>query len=144
MPESRDAEGMLYVAFYNDGKAAIGSDTVEITGNYPVGDKVTVKVMRKAAGKVRFRIPAWIAKDADRGTWRTVEVPAGESVHELAFDLNPRLWAPKRQSAIYEKPDASGEQEWRLSLQRLVLMVYFLEGQGCTRVSLVWCLHRSR
>ena len=113
---AKDAEGTLYVALYNDGRAAIGGDTVEISGNYPVGDRVTVKVTRKSAGKVRFRIPAWSAKDADRGTWRTVEVPAGESVHELAFDLNPRLWAPKRQPAVYRDLGPDGNGEWRLRM----------------------------
>ena len=114
---AKDAEGTLYVAFYNDGRAAIGGDTVEISGNYPVGDTVTVKVTRKAAGKVRFRIPAWSAKDTDRGTWRTVEVPAGESVHELAFDLSPRIWAPKRAAVdAYPEKGPDGKPEWRMRM----------------------------
>ena len=113
---AKDAGGTLYVAFYNDGRAAIGGDTVEISGNYPVGDTVTVKVTRMAAGKVKFRIPAWSAKDTDRGTWRTAEVPAGESVHKLAFDLSPRIWAPKRVPVVYETVDPEKGDAWRLRM----------------------------
>ena len=90
---ARDAEGTLYVALYNDGKATFGDDTVEVSGNYPVGDVVTVKIVRKSAGRVRFRIPAWSATDADCGTWRIVEVPSGESVHRFSFDMNPHVRA---------------------------------------------------
>ena len=112
---AKDPEGTLYVAFYNDGRAMVGGDTIEISGNYPIGDAVTVRVTRKTAGKVRFRIPGWSAKDEDRGTWRTVEVPSGESVHTLAFDLAPRIWAPKR-TALSEYPEKGpdGKPEWRM------------------------------
>ena len=106
---AKDAEGTLYVAFYNDGQATVGGDRVEIVGNYPIGDEVTVKITRNAAGKVKFRIPAWSARDADRGSWRTVPVPAGESVHRLAFDFSPRIWAPARQTV------PPGTKDWRLT-----------------------------
>ena len=96
-----------YVALYNDGRATIDGDSVEISGNYPVGDEVTVKITRKTAGKVKFRVPAWSARDTDRGTWRTVDVPAGESVHRLSFDMSPRIWAPPRKTV----PD--GVKDWR-------------------------------
>ena len=88
---AHDSEGTLYVAFYNDGKAVVGDDRVEISGNYPIGDEVSVKVTRKHAGKVCFRIPYWSAEDSDRGSWRTVEAPAGESVYQFSFDLRPRI-----------------------------------------------------
>ena len=114
---AKDAEGTLYVAFYNDGRATVGGDSVEISGNYPVGDTVTVKVTRKAAGRVCFRIPAWSATDADRSTWRTVEVPAGESVHTLAFDLRPRVWSPKREAvAAYPEKGPNGKPGWRMRM----------------------------
>ena len=90
---AHDEDGTLYVAFYNDGKATIGGDEVEISGNYPVGDTVTVKLVRKSAGKVCFRIPAWSATDSDRGSWRTVETPTGESIHRFSFDFRPRVRA---------------------------------------------------
>ena len=105
---AQNADGTLYVALYNDGRAKVGGDTVEISGNYPVGDEVTVKIVRKAAGKVKFRVPAWSMRDADRGTWRTIYAPAGESVHRLAFDLAPRIWAPQRKTVSSDKAD------WRL------------------------------
>ena len=110
---AKDAEGTLYVAFYNDGHALIGGDKVEISGNYPVGDKVTVKVSRMSAGKIKFRIPAWSSTDVDRGTWRTVDAPAGESVYELAFDLRPRLWAPKRQAIAGQNAVPGMLADWR-------------------------------
>ena len=102
---AKDAEGTLYVAFYNDGRATVDGDRVEISGNYPVGDEVTVKITRNAAGKVKFRIPAWSARDADRGSWRTVNAPAGESTHRLTFDMAPRIWAPPRKSVPYDAKD---------------------------------------
>ena len=88
---AHDADGILHIAFYNDGMATIGGDEVEISGNYPVGEKVLVKLNRKRAGKIRFRIPNWSAGDSDRGSWRTVEAPAGESVYQFSFDLRPRI-----------------------------------------------------
>lgn len=112
---AKDAEGTLYIAFYNDGRATVGGDTVEISGNYPVGDVVTVKVMRRSAGKVRFRIPAWSVSDVDRGTWRTVDIPAGDSVHTLAFDLRPRIRAPKRATVCLKK-DPHGPLDWRMMM----------------------------
>jgi len=110
---AKDADGTLYVAFYNDGTATVGGDRVEISGNYPVGDAVTVKIVKKAAGKVRFRIPAWSAKDADRGGWRTADAPAGESVHRLAFDLRPRLRVPDV-PVVAERVD--DEKDWRCKM----------------------------
>jgi DUF1680 family protein len=112
---AHDADGILHVAFYNDGRAEIGGDKVEISGNYPVGDKVTVRITRKKAGKVRFRIPAWSEADRDRGTWRTVEVQEGESVHDLAFDLKPR--ARKQPAPAETAAVAAGEgAPWRLKM----------------------------
>ena len=112
---AHDADGILHIAFYNDGRAEIGGDKVEISGNYPVGDKVTVRIARKKAGKVRFRIPAWSGADRDRGTWRTVEVPEGESVHDLAFDLKPR--ARKQPAPAETAAVAAGEgAPWRLKM----------------------------
>ena len=90
---AHDVQGTLHIALYNDGKATIGDDIVEISGNYPVGDRVTVKLVRKQAGKVRFRIPGWSMADSDRGSWRTVDAPAGESVYQFSFDLRPRMHA---------------------------------------------------
>ena len=113
---AKDADDVLYVAFYNDGFARLGDDRVKISGNYPVGEKVTVKIRRAKAGLVKFRIPAWSASDLDRGTWRTVQVPVGESTHELSFDLRPRLWAPKREATTYAPPETDGRQEWRVRM----------------------------
>lgn len=107
-----DSHGILHVALYNDGSVYFGDEKVEISGNYPIGDTVTVKLVRKSPGKVRFRIPGWSAADPDRGSWRTVDVPAGESVHRFSFDLHPRI----RTSALVDAVKSKGSdnvQEWR-------------------------------
>ena len=109
---ARDKHGVLYIALYNDGRASVGDDKVEISGNYPVGDSVTVKIVRKTAGTVRFRIPAWSACDADRGTWRTVEVPAGESVHRFSFDLRPRVRTMNSSGTVRIEGN-DNTQDWR-------------------------------
>ena len=101
---ARDAAGALSVALYHDAAARMGADAVEIAGNYPVGDRVTVRVTRAAPGKVRFRVPAWCAKLAIAGPgvardvrtpgWAEVAAPAGVSTWTLAFDMAPRpVWS---------------------------------------------------
>ena len=109
---AHDAEGTLHIAFYNDGKASIGDDKVEISGNYPVGDKVAVRINRRRAGKVRFRIPSWSVADLDCGSWRTVDAPAGESVYNFSFDMRPRIHA----FCIKNPQNAdvsSGNEDWK-------------------------------
>ena len=79
---TRDRAGVFHVNFYQDASVALDGVSFEISGNYPVGSVVTVKVSDPAA-KVAFRTPAWCPKldvaRVDAQTWR------------LAFDLNPRL-----------------------------------------------------
>ncbi len=99
---AKDAAGTLYVAFYNDATAEVGGDRVEISGGYPFRDEILVKLNKRTAGKVRFRVPAWSARDLDRGTWREFDAPAGESEYRLVFDLSPRLYDPMRRPMTYQ------------------------------------------
>ena len=79
---TRDRAGVFHVNFYQDATATLDGVDFAISGNYPVGNVVTVKVSDPAA-KVVFRTPAWCPKldvaQPKKGVWR------------LTFDMNPRL-----------------------------------------------------
>ena len=79
---TRDRAGVFHVNFYQDATATLDGVDFAISGNYPVGNVVTVKVSDPAA-KVVFRTPAWCPKldvaQPEKGVWR------------LTFDMNPRL-----------------------------------------------------
>ncbi len=79
---TRDRAGVFHVNFYQDATATLDGVDFAISGNYPVGNVVTVKVSDPAA-KVVFRTPAWCPKldvaQSEKGVWR------------LTFDMNPRL-----------------------------------------------------
>lgn len=90
---STNAAGEVFVNFYQDAAVALDGLKLDISGNYPVGDAVTVAVESARPRTIRFRVPGWSLKDADRGSWRTVQVPAGRSAHRFAFDFTPHLVA---------------------------------------------------
>ena len=79
---TRDRAGVFHVNFYQDATATLDGVDFAISGNYPVGNVVTVKVSDPEA-KVVFRTPAWCPKldvaQPEKGVWR------------LTFDMNPRL-----------------------------------------------------
>ena len=79
---TRDRAGVFHVNFYQDATVTLDGVDFAISGNYPVGNVVTVKVSDPAA-KVVFRTPAWCPKldvaQPEKGVWR------------LTFDMNPRL-----------------------------------------------------
>ncbi len=79
---TRDRAGVFHVNFYQDATATLDGVNFAVSGNYPVGNVVTVKVSDPAA-KVVFRTPAWCPKldvaQPEKGVWR------------LTFDMNPRL-----------------------------------------------------
>ena len=88
---STNAAGDVYVNFYQDATVTLDGLSLSVSGSYPVGDSVKVVLDAKRPRTVRFRIPGWSKKDNDRGSWRTVAVPAGRSEHVLAFDFTPRF-----------------------------------------------------
>ena len=119
---ARDAAGTLHVALYHDASARLGEDAVEISGDYPVGDRVTVRVTRAAPGKVRFRVPAWCARLALAGPgvartvrtpgWAEVDAPAGASAWTLAFDMAPRVVGSCRPATDDVPPDDGRRRRW--------------------------------
>ena len=79
---TRDRAGVFHVNFYQDATATLDGVDFAISGNYPVGNVVTVKVSDPTA-KVVFRTPAWCPK---------LDVAQPEKgVYRLTFDMNPRL-----------------------------------------------------
>ena len=86
--------------FFSDGTYAFDGARIAVTGNYPVGDRVTVRVTSPRAMEIGVRVPGWSGKttvDGRRadGPRVSLAVPAGESEHEIAFDMSPRIeaWA---------------------------------------------------
>lgn len=77
-----DRTGTFHVNFYQDATVTLDGVTFEISGNYPVGNTVTVKTSKIV--KPAFRKPAWCPK---------MDVVQGKDgrVWTLAFDMNPRL-----------------------------------------------------
>ena len=78
---TRDAAGAFHVNLYGDATAVLDGVRFEISGNYPVGDTVTVKVDDPKA-KVLFHRPAWC---------RRMDVAACDGGYTIGFDMNPRL-----------------------------------------------------
>ena len=79
---TKDADGVYHVNFYADATVKMDGLVFEITGNYPVGGEVKVKVTGGDAAKVKFRRPAWCPD---------MKVDFRDSVYTLVFDMNPRL-----------------------------------------------------
>ena len=80
---SADREGNLKVNICADSVTHIAGATVEISGNYPVGNCVTVKVDAATQPKVAFRKPSWCPKmDVDE---------KGGGLYVVTFDMNPRV-----------------------------------------------------
>lgn len=113
---ARDVDGALQVGLYHDGEASVGGDAVKIAGNYPVSDTVTVTVTRRAAGKVRFRVPAWcpammVAREGhgrrtEAAGWFEVEAPSGQSAWRIHFEMPARIVVSTRESVPpYDKRD---------------------------------------
>ena len=104
--------------FYTDGDYAVAGLKASVRGNYPVEDRVTVRLTASRSAKLRLRVPDWcegLDVDGRRVTAHDgraeVEVPAGESSLALAFAMPVRVesWKPGR------SPDpalAGLEQEW--------------------------------
>ena len=80
--------------FYTDGEYCRGGVRFKVSGNYPVGQRVTVRVASPRAVTVGLRQPGDFsfslkgASARETGARRiAVSVPAGETVLELAFDM---------------------------------------------------------
>ena len=80
-----DAKGVYHVNFYQDAEAAIDGVRFRISGNYPIGNRVTVDVEGADGKTVVFRRPAWCPKmDVSRESGTGCR-------YVLTFDMNPRL-----------------------------------------------------
>ena len=92
------ADGTLDVNFYTDCAFAGGGSSVEVSGNYPVGDSVRVSVRSASQRKVRMRVPRWCvggmtvdgAAVPSTG-YVEVSVGPGERVFMLGFDMSPHV-----------------------------------------------------
>ena len=78
---TRDREGTFHVNLYQDATVELDGVKFEISGNYPVSDKVTVKVTGDA--KVVFRQPDWCPKMQVR--------EGGGAAYRIVFDMNARI-----------------------------------------------------
>ena len=111
------------VNFYSDMKATQDGVTISVSGNYPIADAVEVRIVTDRARKVRFRVPGWSrmikVNGADaRGPWYEVDVPSGESVWHLAFDMTPEVVSTYVQNTVYSTDWFYGEamSDWLVSV----------------------------
>ena len=78
-----DRSGTYHVNFYQDAKVSFGDVSFEISGDYPKGHVVTVKIVSPVPRKIEFRKPEWCPRldvsETSPGVWR------------LDFDMNPRV-----------------------------------------------------
>ena len=80
-----DTNGVFHVNFYQDAEVTLDGVTFRISGNYPVGSRVTVDVEGADGKTIVFRKPAWCPKmDVDRKDGAACR-------YVLDFDMNPRL-----------------------------------------------------
>lgn len=82
-----ETEDVIRVNFFTDFSYARNGTKVEVRGDFPVGDHVTVRVCDPKRRTVVFRRPGW-SRDAPVVTKK--EGREGD-VYELAFDLRPSL-----------------------------------------------------
>ena len=88
---TRDRAGTFHVNLYQDATVTMDGVRFEISGNYPVGNVVTVKVSDPSA-KVAFRKPAWCPDmKVEKLKGEKVEKCAGAVVCRLSFDMNARI-----------------------------------------------------
>ncbi len=78
---TRDRDGVFHVNLYQDAEVTIDGVKFEISGNYPIGDKVTVKVSDPSV-KVVFRKPGWC---------QNLQSARVDQNFELTFAMPPRL-----------------------------------------------------
>ena len=119
----RTADGTLSVNLYSDATGSDGAEKVEITGGYPFGDTVTVKVVSGKGGRIRFRNPRWfesLSLDGKpvSGAWGIAPLKPGENVFRLAFVRRARLvdapadFEPKARAreyeTVHETPEMAG------------------------------------
>ena len=87
--------GELCVNFYSDAVYADGPLRVEVTGGYPVSDRVRLSVVAPEGKTLRLRVPGWCAAmtvDGERasGGWHRVAV-CGERTLDVVFDMPVRV-----------------------------------------------------
>ena len=77
-----DAKGVYHVNLFQDATVTLDGVKFEIGGNYPVGDKVTVRASKPV--KMNFRKPAWC---------RSMNTVVNDDMTEftITFDMNPRI-----------------------------------------------------
>ena len=80
---TRGADGSVKVNFYTDLTASLGGVRVEISGGYPVGDTVDIRVTNPRRAPIRFRKPGWCER------WR-VEGEGTDRVR-IWFDMPARI-----------------------------------------------------
>ena len=78
---TKDGQGTYHVNFYEDSTVRFGDLLFEISGNYPVGSNVTVRISG-GDPKVVFRKPGWCQK---------MDVARDGGAYSLTFDMNPRI-----------------------------------------------------
>ena len=93
-----DARGVYHVNLYQDATVTLDGVRFEITGDYPVGDMVTVRVSSPV--EVAFRKPAWCPR---------LDISRDGDTYTLRFDMAPRI---VHRPIVPAPEDEPSEERW--------------------------------
>ena len=93
--------GRIDLNFYTDASFRKDDVSVNVSGNYPVGDEVRVRIEAKTPHRIRFRVPSWCSggmyvdgrKAAPGSDKMEVAMSATSHVFSVKFDMTPRIEA---------------------------------------------------
>ena len=98
---TQDAAGTFHVNLYQDATVKLDGQTFEISGNYPVGNVVTVKTTLRRP-HIEFRKPGWCG--------RMTRCETAPGVWQLVFDMPVRL--VERDLTDDTAPDTDPTARW--------------------------------
>jgi len=102
-------DGTVQVNFYDDATYALSDGKLAVSGNYPIGCEVTVRLETKGAHVVKFRRPGWA---------KNMKVTGGEGVWKVMFDMTPVIVRETSAANPNLKPEDPEAFLYRLSSLR--------------------------
>ena len=115
-----DARGVYHVNFYQDATVTLDGLKLEISGDYPKGNEITVRTSGKPGAKVVFRKPEWCPNlkvaETVPGTWK------------LVFDMNPRILERNLPEENYVEPSKDLSEDERLQTPGYYMRKRFADG----------------
>ncbi len=90
------ADGILSVNLYGDATVRRRETKLEISGDYPFSDAVTVRIVAEKAGRIRLRVPESFDEmkvdgEPVKGRWREIGFDKGERIVKVGFVRTPKM-----------------------------------------------------